>query len=102
MERGGRRWQGLNYHQLSTACSPALGKNGEPPGMEGALQVGKSHLFAVKPLSLAYLLLLISRLFKILFFLIEVKLIYSIILDPSVQQNDSVLYIFSFSDSFPL
>ena len=93
MERGGRRWRGFDYHQLSTACSPALGKNRELPGMARALQLGKSHPFAVKPLSLAYLQLFISRLLKILFFLIEVKLIYSIMLGPSVEQNDSVLYI---------
>ena len=70
--RSGRRRKEVARSGLSSALhslqpSPWQERRAAWHG-ERALQLGKSHPFAVKPLSLADLLLHISRLFKILFF----------------------------------
>ena len=61
-----------------------------------------------KPAPAGYTML--QELFNLIFFLvlvffpflIEVQLIYNVVLFPAVQQSESVIYIYSFSDSFPL
>ena len=38
----------------------------------------------------------------ICYLFIEIRLIYNVVIVSGVQQSDSVIYIYSFSDSFPL